>query len=63
MRLFHDEPMGLMCEVEMEEMLEHQVAEQRSDYCEDQWTEEVPVNILVRMEVSLLASQVVLENT
>ena len=55
--------MGLMCEVEMEEMLEHQVAEQRSDYCEDQWTEEVPVNILVRMEVSLLASQVVLENT
>ena len=58
--------MGLMCEVEMEEMFpvqEHQVAEQRSDYCEDQWTEEVPVNILVRMEVSLLASQVVLENT
>ena len=63
MRLFHDEPMGLMCEVEMEEMLEHQVAEQRSDYCEDQWTEEVPVNILVRMEVSLPASQVVSENT
>lgn len=50
----------------MEEMFpvqEHQVAEQRSDYCEDRWTEEVPVNILVRMEVSLLASQVVLENT
>ena len=39
MRLFHGEPMDLMCEAGMEEMfpvLEYQAAGQRSDYCEDQ---------------------------
>ena len=48
---------------EMSPVLEYQEAGQRSDYCEDQWTGEVLVSILVRMEVSLPAGQVVLENT